>query len=242
MADSSVSYLTQAFALTRERRTAELLSLRRSFLRAAGRLTSDPDEVVGKRQARSGPPNLDRAAAREALENIQEQFWFLSHDETRTRLKAIDLTSYPELKEHAAKLLRVSALRDTLDELTFDETHTRTMSEFVELFRRIIVAPMREAAEYKNRFEAIMLGDLGVWREPGIEDFPVSREASLRHAKHIAHRLLKVYPSLAALEEEWLRSVTQLRNWRKEEVASVGGATTFLIWLVLWILFRLVGC
>jgi hypothetical protein len=123
---------------------------------------------------------------------VRESFFERPPDVVAAELAALPLARFADLEHAAARLARVNALRDELEQLAADSSVDAFL---VRKLRQLFVAEPTEAASLRS--QALLAA-----RQP----------KQAKASRRFAETLSKSYPELAELEKEWLQQLKQSRS------------------------------
>lgn len=180
-----VEYLRSVLALDPASRTESILAAR-ELRRASKQATATPSRGPAHYQ---GPSHQQLSAE---LANVRESFFERPQDVIAAELAALPLARFADLEHAAARLARVNALRDELEQLAADRSADAFL---VRKLRQLLVAEPTEAASLRS--QALLAA-----RQP----------KQAKASRRFAETLNKSYPELAELEKEWLQQLKQARS------------------------------
>lgn len=180
-----VEYLRSVLALDPASRTESILAAR-ELRRASKQATAAPSRGPAHYQ---GPSHQQLSAE---LASVRESFFERPPDVVAAELAALPLARFADLEHAAARLARVNALRDELEQLAADSSVDAFL---VRKLRQLLVAEPTEAASLRS--QALLAA-----RQP----------KQAKASRRFAETLSKSYPELAELEKEWLQQLKQSRS------------------------------
>lgn len=197
---STRHYLSTVLQLEPSQNAAEILSYRRRYHRGLELVEQTPDSRV------ADAPMPNREALREAVEKLRQAFWSAKPQSFAAQAEQLDLSAYPDLREARNRLLRVNQLRHEFVELI----GTRGVDqEFVNRFRKIVVASTRDATVMKEMMLASM------------------RKSAHKSARKTIKIIRRRFRNLYELEVDWLESMTETKKAARTKVANTDyGFTT----------------
>jgi hypothetical protein len=221
-------YLEQVLAFNPGQHSAELLALRRSFLRLprlADRLAFRASTEVGPVESR-----LKREKALAQLRKIQADFWQLSHEALISQLDGMQRFQTPEFRAVTTRLRIVASCRQEFGQLLARKDTDRHL---VSAFRSAVTLSPDQATGARERFL-----------------YSLDSPERLKRVKATVRLIQTKYPLLYDLEKDWFRTITSYKLKQDPQFVSVlsglgslvdlGGYGRILGMMILFFLWMLI--
>lgn len=206
-----VAYLRSVLKMNPLNDSKTLLAYRKAYLLADG---SAP---VLAEENEASPARLEELS--QQIDELRASFWTLERGELHRRLGELDVGLFPQLSVAIDRLRTVADRRDAF--MRF-ERHPSCFPEFLDAFRRVVVAAPGQAAEMRrSALHAARTGH--ALRSP------------TEHRK-AARVVLKKFPELAVLEEDWLTQLTEKRAPRRQSPERSEGVPRFISILIVMVI------
>ncbi len=224
--DAHRRYLSRAFELNPCWRSGDLIDLRSRALklnRLDQQAATGADEKLAKL----------RRATKQRISRVQAEFWRLPLPELQQELAALDVRQLPELAAVARRLRTAAECRSEFPKLSQQPWMDR---ELFLAFKNAVALPAAEAGHARERFLVRL-----------------QSKRQLKRVKLAARKMQTEYPTLYALESDWLSTVDKYQ-WQRtptentHQSGSSGGGISlgsfefsWPVWLVVLIVLRLLA-
>ncbi len=163
--------------------SAGILASRHAFLYA------DEDAPVFEEEL---PFDERHRIAEECVGRLRRQFWSLEKSQLVAKLEELDVADFPDLAVGVGRMKSAFERWEAFERL---EEHPHCFPEFLDGFKRLVIAALRTAADIRR------------------EELEISRGASqsvyrsAREYTRIAQVVERDFPELFVLEEDWLTQI-----------------------------------
>lgn len=184
--DTDREYLQDMLNMQPRIEADAMLARRRYYL-------ASRDLPQGTVLAVEGAEQASRPQMLQSLADIRNQFWSLPAFAMHQDLKRLAAATYPDVATAAARLLAVSAQRESFHQLAHDN---QVHPAFVETLQKIVVSTPMQA----NPLREQQLGFIRPNQNPSYQAAQQAIQTAIR-------RLMQQYPGIYALEQTWLNEL-----------------------------------
>lgn len=194
----SQRYLGQIFSLNPLEQAAEILSLRRSFLR----IPRPADRLTPEAEGLTDPAALSeqRERTRQQLKKIQSEFWQLSHESLASLLDGVSQTTLPEFRPLIHRLKIVASCRSEFQKLLVRKD---TDTHLVSAFRAAVTLSPDKATGARERLI-----------------YGINSTERLKKAKSTVRLIQTEYPILFKLEQDWFNTILKSKLKKGEVITT----------------------
>ena len=142
-----------------------------------------------------------RLMLRNQIDELRSQFWTLQVQTLRSRLDALSVQNFPDLRAAVDRLKLISLYRDQFNQLG---KHRDRNINLLNTFKRIIMMPPRDAGRIKEKYLR-----------------KIAHSSSLGDMKKMVRTMKKQFPDLYNVESDWFKEIERIKA--RESMSYDGG-------------------
>ncbi len=142
-----------------------------------------------------------RQMLRNQIDELRSQFWTLQVQTLRSRLDALSVHKFPDMRATVDRLKLISLYRDQFNQLS---KHRDKNINLLNTFKRVIMMPPRDAGRIKEKYLR-----------------KIAHSSSLPDMKRMVRTLKKNFPDLYNVESDWFREIERIKA--RDSISYEGG-------------------